>query len=115
MNKMWISARMWKSVAMEQVSLYDSYMRTPIYPVALPEELAREVRQVAKKTGLSMADAMRQSMKLGLPKLLEELSLDKLTPMTEEERQLAYGTPNAEFDALEHHCARLPKGPPEED
>lgn len=90
-------------------------MRTAVYPISMPDELAKEVRQVAKKTGLSMADAMRQSMKLGLPKLLERLSVEKIPAMTEEEWRLAYSIPNAEFDNLEHHCASLPKRPPEED
>ena len=46
-------------------------MKSETYPLALPADLLKEVRKAAKKTGLSMADAMRQSMKLGLPKLVE--------------------------------------------
>jgi hypothetical protein len=33
----------------------------------------------------------------------------EMKPFTEEECRLAYRTPNPEFDALEHHCASLPK------
>lgn len=37
--------------------------------------------------------------------------LDGLKPMTDAEAKKAFG-PNAEFDALEHHCARQPVRPP---
>ena len=61
-------------------------MKSETYPLALPSELLKEVRKAAKKTGLSMADTMRQSMKLGLPKLVEGLSMEQvlkdLQPMT---------------------------------
>jgi len=59
-----------------------------------------------------MADAMRQSMKLGLPKLVEQLSVEQvlknLKPMTFEECRECWEEPNEEFDALEHHCATHP-------
>jgi hypothetical protein len=42
---------------------------------------------------------------------LQRASGNQLKPFTEEERRLAYRTPNHEFDALEHHCASLPKRP----
>jgi hypothetical protein len=55
---------------------------------------------------------MRQSMKLGLPKLVEELSMEQmlksLKPMTAAERRECWEEPNEEFDALEHHCATHP-------
>ena len=87
-------------------------MKSETYPLAVPSDLLKEVRKAAKKTGLSMADAMRQSMKLGLPKLVEELSMEQvlknLKPMTPEESQECWEKPNDEFDALEHHCATHP-------
>lgn len=89
-------------------------MRSATYPLAMPSGLLKEMRKAAKQTNLSVADAMRQSMRLGLPKLLEQLSGNKPKPFTSKERRLAYSTPNPEFDALEHHCALLPKRPPEE-
>jgi hypothetical protein len=42
-------------------------------------------------------------------------SAEELRPFTPEECRLAYEVPNPEFDALEHHCASLPKRPPEPD
>lgn len=75
-------------------------MKTETIPLAMPQELLREVRAAAKSTGLSMADAMRQSMKLGLPKLVSRLRAEKVGPMTPEEARRAYA--NTEWDALEH-------------
>ena len=42
-------------------------MTSETYPPAMPNDLLDEVRHTAKAAGLSMAEAMRQSMKLGLP------------------------------------------------
>jgi hypothetical protein len=44
--------------------MYDSYMKTDTYPLAVPHDLLREIRRTAKATGLSMADAMRQGLRL---------------------------------------------------
>ena len=54
---------------------------------------------------------MRQSMKLGLPGLVERLSPDplkNLKPMTAEETRRCFAMPDPEFDALAAHCASLP-------
>jgi hypothetical protein len=97
--------------------MYDSYMKTNTYPLAVPSDLLREVRKAAQKTGLSMADTMRQSIKLGLPNLVEQLSPDffkSLKPFTAEETRRCFETPNPEFDALSAHCSSLPVPLPEE-
>ena len=80
-------------------------MKSETYPLAMPSELLGEVRRTARETGLSVADAMRQSMKLGLPKLREHLS--KAKPMSPEEARRAYA-PNADWDALESVMAKRP-------
>jgi hypothetical protein len=99
--------------------MYDSSMKSETFPLAMPAELLGEVRQAAKRTGLSMADAMRQSMKLGLPRLVEKLSMEQvlknLKPLTPEECRQCWETPDPEFDRLAAHCASLPKTPPEDD
>ena len=91
--------------------MYYLSMKSETFPLAMPADLLREIRKAAKKTGLSMADAMLHSMKLGLPKLIEDSSMESvlkaLTPMTAEERRQCYQVPNPEFDALEQHCASL--------
>ena len=59
---------------------------------------------------------MRQSIKLGLPKLREQLSPDplkSLKPLSRAESRRCYRQPNREFDALEHHLAGLPCSPPD--
>jgi hypothetical protein len=63
-----------------------------------------------------MADIMRQSMKLGLPKLREQLAPEppkNLKPLSKAESRRCYQQPNHEFDALEHHLASLPSPPPD--
>ena len=89
-------------------------MKSETYPLAMPAELLTEVRDTAKKTGLSVADAMRQSMKLGLPKLREQLGrLEPLKPFTASESRQAFA-PDPEWDNLEATMARLPVEPQEE-
>jgi len=91
-------------------------MKSDTYPLAVPPELLGEVRQASQDLGLSMADIMRQSMKLGLPKLREKLSPDPLKtlkPLSKAESRRCYQRPNPEFDALEHHLAGLPSPPPD--
>jgi hypothetical protein len=90
-------------------------MKTATYPLAVPAELLGEVRQASADLGLSMADIMRQSMKLGLPKLREQLTahpFKDLKPMSRAESQRCYHQPNQEFDELENHLASLPCPPP---
>ncbi|MGP8202152.1 MAG: hypothetical protein ACLQU4_21945 [Limisphaerales bacterium] len=86
-------------------------MKTNTYPLAVPSGLLQEVRKAARKTGLSMADTMRQSIKLGLPSLVEQLTPDplkSLKPFTAEESRRCFERPDPEFDALSAHCASLP-------
>jgi hypothetical protein len=88
-------------------------MKSATYPLSLPTELLKEVRKASKKTGLSIADAMCQSMKLGLPTLVAKLTINEalksLQPMTLEECRRCWEVPDREFDALAAHCASLPK------
>jgi hypothetical protein len=91
-------------------------MKSNTYPLAVPADLLKEVRKAAQKTGLSMADTMRQSIKIGLPDLVERLSSDllkNLKPFTPEESRRCFATPDPEFDALAAHCAALPAPIPE--
>ncbi len=90
-------------------------MSSSTIPLAVPVDLLGKVRSAAKRTGLSQADVMRQSIKLGLPKLLESLAGKELKPLTREESRRCYEKPNPDFDALESHCASLPQPLPEDD
>lgn len=93
--------------------MYDSSMKSDTYPLAMPHDLLDEVRQTAKDTGLSMADAMRQSMKLGLPKLREQLFASPLRPFTANEIKAAFKR-DKEWEAFESAMTNLPPSPPAE-
>jgi len=81
-------------------------MKTTPYPLAMPADLLGEVREVAAATGLSLAAAMRQSMKLGLPRLREQLAaIATVKPFTPAEAKRAFG-PDPEGDALAARLAR---------
>jgi hypothetical protein len=49
-------------------------MTSSQYPLQVPDDLMAEVESTAKSVHLSKADVMRQSIKLGLSKLREQLS-----------------------------------------
>ncbi|MDB6110444.1 MAG: hypothetical protein JWR69_2194 [Pedosphaera sp.] len=54
-----------------------SYVASNTIPLAVPDELNEAVRRTASETGLSMADVMREAMRLGLPLLNQALSPKK--------------------------------------
>ncbi len=54
-------------------------MKCEVYPLAMPIDLYEEVRTASKDTGLSMADVMRQGLKLGVPLLCQQLSAGRVT------------------------------------
>jgi len=93
--------------------MYDSSMKSDTYPLAMPRDLLEDVRQTAKSTGLSMADAMRQSMKLGLPKLREQLSTAPIRPFTAKEIKSAFKR-DEQWEAFESAMTNAPVPPPEE-
>ena len=95
-------------------TMYDSSMKSDTYPLAMPGDLLNEVRQTAKETGLSMADAMRQSMKLGLPRLREQLSsAAQAKPFTASEIKAAFKK-DLEWEAFESVMTNVPISAPEE-
>jgi hypothetical protein len=49
-------------------------MKSIAYPLQVPTDLMDEVCAVAKSLNLSKADVLRQSTKLGLPRLKQHLS-----------------------------------------
>ena len=87
---------------------------TPV-PLALPDDLLKEVESAASATGLSKQDIMRQSMKLGLPRLRKNLrSARGLKPFTQAESRAAFG-PDPEWERLEAAMARRSVPKPEHD
>jgi hypothetical protein len=86
-------------------------MKMNSYPLAIPSDLLKDLRKAAQQSGLSMADTMRQSMKLGLPGVVERLAPDPLSnlkPLTPEESNRCFARPDPEFDPLAAYCAALP-------
>jgi Ribbon-helix-helix protein, copG family len=49
-------------------------MSQTTYPLGMPEDLLKEVKQAADETGLSVADVMRQAIKFGVPRVRQRLS-----------------------------------------
>jgi hypothetical protein len=95
--------------------MQDSSMKTDTYPLAAPRDLLGKLRTASEDLGLSVAAIMRQSMKMGLPKLREQLASEparKLKPLSKAESRRCYRQPNREFDPLEHHLASPPSVPP---
>jgi hypothetical protein len=88
-------------------------MKSETYPLALPPELLGEVRKAAKETGLSLADAMRQSMKLGLPKLREQLATGRITnvtPLPDRVARHLYAQADDDAEAISLFMAAQSKG-----
>jgi hypothetical protein len=85
--------------------MYDSSMKSETVPLAMPKELLGEVRRAAKQTGLSMADTMRQSMKLGLSKLVEQLGpsqrITNVDPLPDEVLERIYSQPERDERGLD--------------
>ena len=48
-------------------------MRMKTVPLPLPEPQAKAVKDASRRTGLSQADVMRQSIQIGLPQFLARL------------------------------------------
>jgi hypothetical protein len=59
-------------------------------PLSVPDDLLKEARETAELTHLSVQDVFRQSAKLGMPKLREQLMVDSLAPLSEEQLAAAY-------------------------
>ena len=72
-------------------------MQSKTFPLAMPKDLLSQVRRAARKTGLSMADTMRQSMKLGLEPLVRELApeprVTNVDPLPDEVLDRYYSRP----------------------
>jgi hypothetical protein len=78
-------------------------MKSETYPLAVPPDLLSEVRRTAKETGLSLAEAMRQSLKLGLPKLREQLAVARVTnvePLPPRVARRLYSSPDDDESAI---------------
>jgi hypothetical protein len=88
--------------------MYVSSMKQMTYPLALPKDFCAELRDAAGRTGLSMADIIRQSSKLGLPLLLEQLGPARITnvpPLPAKIARALYSEPDDDAEGIERFMA----------
>jgi hypothetical protein len=87
-------------------------MKSMTFPVALPEDFLRELREAARRTNLSMADVLRQSTKLGLPRLMEQMGVLPVTnvnPLPEKVARKLYRQTDDDVEAVELFMAAQSK------
>lgn len=92
-------------------------MKNVTLPLMLPTELLGQIRRTAREGGLSLADAVQRSIRLGLPGLRHELAsrgVNPLKPFTRAEARQAFA-PDPEWDALAAVMAQLPVSRHEEE
>lgn len=85
-------------------------MKNEAFELMVPPELLEQARLAARESGLSLADALRRSIKLGLPALRRQPArpdVGHLKPFTRAEAQRAFA-PDPEWDRLEAIMASLP-------
>src|ERR1019366_7651195 len=93
-------------------AMYVSSMKYMTYPLALPRDYCVELREAAGKTGLSMADIIRQSSRLGLPLLLKQLGPARITnvpPLSAKIARALYSEPEDDAEGIERFMAAQAK------
>ena len=84
------------------------------YPLQIPDELMGEIESTATRVHLSKAEVMRQSIKLGLPKLRQQLSgPDRVTnvdPLPESVMHRLYEERQDDDASIRKFIAGQPKG-----
>ncbi len=88
-------------------------MATSTYPLPIPDELLSKLRLNAEKTGLTMAEAARQSMKLGLPQLVERLAvptgrITSVDPLRDKVLKELYAEREEDLDSMRRFIAAQP-------
>jgi hypothetical protein len=94
--------------------MYESSMKSETFPLAMPKELLSDVRRAAKQTGLSLADTMRQSMRLGLNRLVEQLNagrrITNVDPLPDSVLERVYSRPERDERGLARWMRAQAKG-----
>ena len=91
-------------------------MKSVTYPIALPVDFLQEFKQAAKESGLSTADAIRQSAKLGLPKFREQNASARVTnvdPLPDKVARALYSKRDDDAEVTRVFMAAQSKGDPE--
>ena len=87
-------------------------MKSVTYPIALPVDFLQEFKRAAKESGLSTADAIRQSAKLGLPKFREQTAGTRVTnvdPLPERVARKLYAEREEDMVSIRQFIAAQPK------
>jgi hypothetical protein len=87
-------------------------MKSITYPLAMTPDFLSQMKQGAKQTGLSTADIIRQSAKLGLPKLLEQMGSSRVTnvdPLPEKLARQLYRDREEDMESIRRFVAAQPK------
>lgn len=89
-------------------------MKSETIPLAMPKDLLGELRRAAKQTNLSMADTMRQSMRLGLDKLVERLGkrqrITNIDPLPDGVFERIYSRPERDERGLDRWVKAQARG-----
>jgi hypothetical protein len=87
-------------------------MKSVTYPMALPVDFPNEFKRAAKEAGLSTADTIRQSAKLGLPKFREQTASGRVTnvaPLSDSAARRLYAEREEDIDSIRRFIAAQPK------
>ena len=92
--------------------MYVSTMKSVTYPIALPVDFLNEFKQAAKEAGVSTADTIRQSAKLGLPKFREQTASGRVTnvaPLPDSVARKLYAEREEDLVSIRRFIAAQPK------
>ncbi len=75
-------------------------------PVSFPADQVKEIESAATATGLSRQDVIRQSTKLGIPRLRDQLAVcngrvTNVDPLSDEELARIYSAPDRDEEGTE--------------
>ena len=87
-------------------------MKSVTYPIALPVDFLKEFKQAAEEAGVSTADTIRQSAKLGLPKFREQNAGTRVTnvpPLPDNVARKLYAERDEDMDSIRRFIAAQPK------
>ena len=92
--------------------MYVPSMKSVTYPIALPVDFLKEFKQAAEEAGVSTADSIRQSAKLGLPKFREQNASGRVTnvaPLPDNIARKLYADREEDMDSIRRFIAAQPK------
>ncbi len=106
-----VTARRHTSVDVCRAKFYTLSMPKAMpYPLRLPGEMQQQIRDAARATHLEQSEVMRQSIRLGLPRLLESLGqtgpVVNVKPFPKGTLSKIYRKPDPGWDKVEAAATR---------